>query len=305
MDNPQHYEAWMASFCNEYGWPEPVRVPGCSTRFITRAVIPPDAAEDILNHHHIDNNRHIKKSVYRFSEDMKRGVWFENAHAIAFDKTGKLYDGQHRLGACVRSGEPFTTLVVFGVEQVGGTDKSVSRTLRDDRKMRGEPTTQVRISTARRTLVGDLKMGAKEVSRVSDAIVDEAVDLLTDGIDVVESAIQTNVRGITTVPFRAVMVRAFYAGHETELRRFCAILCGQASALDNEVAAQSLMVSLINNQRRHHVGDQGQREHFRRTATAFKAFVEKRPLQKIYSTPGNEYPVPECVRHLLPDSADS
>jgi hypothetical protein len=42
--------------------------------------------------------------------------WALNGETIKFDKAGRLFDGQHRLRACILAGKDFTTCVVRGIE---------------------------------------------------------------------------------------------------------------------------------------------------------------------------------------------
>jgi hypothetical protein len=71
---------------------------------------------------------------------MKEGRWKMNGEAVSFDQTGTLVQGQHRLHACIASGVPFETLVIFGLaEDVFPTfDQHSKRTLADILAMEGE-----------------------------------------------------------------------------------------------------------------------------------------------------------------------
>ena len=65
------------------------------------------------NGHHRDTK---PKLVKKYADRMVKGEWMLNGKTIVFDTTGKLIGGQHRLMACAKSGAPFLTLIVRGVD---------------------------------------------------------------------------------------------------------------------------------------------------------------------------------------------
>lgn len=77
--------------------------------------ITPQIAESYL-----ELNKNVRKVtlgvVDKYADDMKNGRWKLSSETIAFDKHGNLKDGQHRLLACIKSGCPFKTIVVRGLE---------------------------------------------------------------------------------------------------------------------------------------------------------------------------------------------
>ncbi len=61
-------------------------------------------------------NRGLSKAtVRRYTADMRRGHWLINSDAIAFDDTGALTNGQHRLSAVIASGATIQALIVRGL----------------------------------------------------------------------------------------------------------------------------------------------------------------------------------------------
>lgn len=64
------------------------------------------------------DNRDIRHSVVTgLAESIRRGEWILSHQGIAFSKTGRLLDGQHRLLAVVESGISVRMSVTFGVEE--------------------------------------------------------------------------------------------------------------------------------------------------------------------------------------------
>jgi hypothetical protein len=77
--------------------------------------ITPNVALYILDRYN-EQNRPIKKvNIARYAEHMAAGTWALTGDTIKFSDGGLLRDGQNRLKACVRSGKPFTTHVIFGI----------------------------------------------------------------------------------------------------------------------------------------------------------------------------------------------
>lgn len=59
--------------------------------------------------------RKSQKSIDRFAKSMKAGKWYLTGATIVLTKGELLGDAQHRIDACIESGSPFDTHVVFGV----------------------------------------------------------------------------------------------------------------------------------------------------------------------------------------------
>jgi hypothetical protein len=81
-------------------------------------IITPELAEYILTKLQDGGNRSRRPAkIKRFAVDMSEGNWRLSGDTIKFGKSGMLKDGQHRLRACILSGKPFKTHVVFGIEE--------------------------------------------------------------------------------------------------------------------------------------------------------------------------------------------
>jgi len=64
-----------------------------------------------------DNNRDTSKAqVEAYADAMKAGEWKYNDAQIAFDRKGRMLNGQHRLTACVLAGCPFVTDIAFDID---------------------------------------------------------------------------------------------------------------------------------------------------------------------------------------------
>jgi len=77
-------------------------------------ITPPIAAWILDTYNH--NNRSLKPvAISKFARHMSAHTWALTGDCLKFSVNALLRDGQNRLRACVRSGVPFTTHVVFGV----------------------------------------------------------------------------------------------------------------------------------------------------------------------------------------------
>lgn len=62
------------------------------------------------------DNRSVKwHKVHQYAEDLRNGNWSFTGESISFFENGLIANGQHRLLACVESGMPFQTVIVYGV----------------------------------------------------------------------------------------------------------------------------------------------------------------------------------------------
>jgi hypothetical protein len=94
-----------------------LRQPVKRDRWNCRMTITPEQAKDLLEGQ--PPQRPVQNSaVQRFMADMQRGAWEATHQGLAFDESGLLLDGQHRLWACFMSGHAFTTMVFFNEPRV-------------------------------------------------------------------------------------------------------------------------------------------------------------------------------------------
>lgn len=83
---------------------------------VKRRKITPTIAAEMLSRN--KSNRKLNQQiVQRYARTMTAGGWMLNAETIKFDRSADLFDGQHRLQACVLSGKPFEAFVAEGIER--------------------------------------------------------------------------------------------------------------------------------------------------------------------------------------------
>jgi len=86
-----------------------------TTLDFTVETITPAAAAELLNKN-TNNRKPSTKHIAIIAEAMKNGHFHVTGDAIRIGKDGTLYDGQHRLMACVKADVPFTTAVVRNLD---------------------------------------------------------------------------------------------------------------------------------------------------------------------------------------------
>src|SRR5699024_5095949 len=105
---------------------------------IMQTVTPEQATEWLaLN----TNNRKLREQqVTAMVRDIQSGNWEWNGDSIKFADDGTLLDGQHRLTAIVRSGQPIEMLVITGLGKhtQATMDTGTKRTGSDVLKLQGE-----------------------------------------------------------------------------------------------------------------------------------------------------------------------
>jgi hypothetical protein len=81
----------------------------------TVRTITPEQAKQWLDERNTGNRRINGNTLDKYARDMATGRWRMNGEPIIFARTGRLMDGQHRLGALVTAGVPVQMLVVENV----------------------------------------------------------------------------------------------------------------------------------------------------------------------------------------------
>ena len=77
--------------------------------------ITPELAAYWLEKNHCDNRKLRKDLVSEYAKDMECGRWILTHQGIAFDREGRLIDGQHRLAAVVKSGAVVQMAVTWNI----------------------------------------------------------------------------------------------------------------------------------------------------------------------------------------------
>jgi hypothetical protein len=110
-----------------------------STITTTMQNVTPEQAQQWLAHN--THNRNLRESqVAALANDITNGNWNWNGDSIKFADDGTLLDGQHRLHAIIRAGQPIEMLIIHGLDKDTQVtmDTGAKRTGGDALKLQGE-----------------------------------------------------------------------------------------------------------------------------------------------------------------------
>src|SRR4051794_31947970 len=78
--------------------------------------IEPKAAQRILDRWNIGNRPPVENKIEEYADAILEGRWYLTGDTIKFSTNKNMLDGQNRLMACVRTGKPIFSYVVFGIQ---------------------------------------------------------------------------------------------------------------------------------------------------------------------------------------------
>lgn len=119
-------------------------------------ITPAHAAELLQSNTH---NRPVSRTNFLIVKTaLERGEWKFNGEAIKIAADGTILDGQHRLLACVETGTPFKSLIIYGLphETQATMDTGKSRELKDVLALRGHTKTNALAAAVKAVLRADL-----------------------------------------------------------------------------------------------------------------------------------------------------
>jgi hypothetical protein len=220
---------------------------------IALAKIGPKLAELMLTMN-VDNQRNLVNSnIGRFGDDMKAGSWLLTHQGIAFNKAGRLHDGQNRLWASVESGAEFESWVWFGVgakAEMVVIDTGKSRTVVDAANVL-ELEIQKNHSA---TVTAYLRFAAPGRSfcnpRFSRTRQLELIQKYRVEIDVVHGWFGSpKLKGIDRAPIRGAVLAALVGGvPAATLQRFVGVLTDvEPATTQSDTSAKVLRTFVVNN----------------------------------------------------------
>ena len=242
--------------------------------------ITPSLAAEYLTH--AGTNRRLQPTrVTLFAEMMLAGHWRLTHQGIAFDRHGTLRDGQHRLHAIVKSGCTIQMWVARDMEDdaVINLDAGKSRDVADSLTISGFPTTKTAVAIAR-AMVG---RGTTPKHHRMDA--DDMRAFLTVNADAI--AFVTNAtsktKGVGHSCVRGCMATAWWTVDRGRLATFRDQLgTGIVEDSTQDGAVVRLRDWLLSTNGIVTGSEIAREEVFRKTETALLAYLEYRPLSKLY-----------------------
>ena len=258
--------------------------------------ITPRIAEQYLTT--MTTNRSLKSSVIsRYADDMIAGRWVLTHQGIAFDENGSLCDGQHRLQAIIKSGVSVSMVVTRGVDPTAifNLDNGVGRTFRDSETIAGNPIPAAfpaalrSMYTLERTK-GNAAIRAKFSSHsFLRSLADVHYDAVMFSLRCFSQSVNNHTHGVYSGPVLGVVARAFYTQDHDRLESFGLIMrTGMTTSIQDSAAItfRNWKISAAP------TGSVGQKLSYLKCESALIAFLEKRPLSKLYKREEEFFPVP-------------
>lgn len=264
-------------------------IPGVSMR-VALVRLTPDLCQQILDHHHIENNRTKKTaSIRQYQIDMEAGRWTVTHQGIAFNEDGLLTDGQHRLEACISAGVPFHTLAFFGVPSatMSKLDTGVTRTMNDINKTCNLGLTNALADAAICKWL-DMDDISQQRAKLSPATIMEIADANADILDFVHKCLPTSIKYLTVAPVLGAIGRAFLHEDKQRLTEFCDVLKTMQVKSKEDSAAIALIRYLTSGGNR-----KEPKESYRKAQRAIHAFCRREPITRLHAGDVELYPMPE------------
>lgn len=190
-------------------------------------------------------NRPLRDSVVlRYAADMRDGKWKVTGDAIAFDTTGAVINGQHRLWAVLESGVTVKMLVVFDLDPdvVYVLDDHFKRRLTDIIHIaRPGSMLQTKHTAVARAMMFNLTSVDKrgQMSRVSRQAQVEFMDRHMEAIEFAfrDCLHSKNARVVSNAQICAALARAYYTQDRERLKQFGQVMTtGMADGPDDQIA---------------------------------------------------------------------
>lgn len=255
-------------------------------------VITPAMAKEWLETRNTANRGLLRNRVLQYTADMQNGTWIPNHQGIAFYDDGTLFDGQHRLAACVESGVNLQTQVTFGMQKEAaiGVDCHRARDLKDNIRLAGLSNWIGRAEQSLARVAHTLSYGTRTVMTAHEVV--SFCDLNREAITAAIGAIKTKTRRLSTASVGYAMACAYpFVGGAPTLARFSKVLTsGVPSELGglDDVAALRLRERLLITPTG---GDVVRSQSIKLTMRALKAFNDKERLARIVEPTEYLYPL--------------
>lgn len=166
--------------------------------------ITPEKCREFLKKNIMNRNASLK-TIELYRRQMAEKDWSLNGEAIKFDWDGMMLDGQQRCSACIQSGEPFVSFVIYGLapDAQATMDSGRVRRAADQLTMMGVRNATVVVAASRTVIsiateVASTKLGNSEV-----------VNFVSQYPDIVDSCAKSSA-GPDTKPVSAYQLGAIH-----------------------------------------------------------------------------------------------
>lgn len=249
---------------------------------ITAEKVTPKIAKEWLKNN-IRNRKLKPEWVKKYARDMMFGDWQPIPLAIVFDKNGILGNGQTRLSAIIQSNTTQELLIARNVpdKSIAMMDRGSVWTNSDTSNFLGDKLNSKKIAVAQILAFG---LGSK--NKTYQEILGAYLEYDTE-IEFITS-ICPHIKGFPA-PMMAVCVKAMYSNELDQIEKFIEIMkTGIVDSPKDSAAIKlrdSLRYSTSNG------GVAGQLDVYRKTQSALKAFLDRRPIKSLVPTDKDHFPI--------------
>lgn len=246
-------------------------------------------------------NRSVSAARVEFyAKQMRAGEWKLTHQGIAFDRSGDLVDGQHRLWAVIESGVAVKMLVSHGLsrDDMIAIDGGRPRSAKDAFQLLGDDCSTRSIATAR------LMLAAYVHTRRPSGRFDVAYMVGNERLRRFHSAVQ-----------EAIQFSSLRAGSDKGLRHSCvsaAIACAWFTEnrdllsdfrdqfesgvikVEADIAATRLRNFMLSSKKTRG-GREARADVFVRACTAIRAYVNRNPISKLYAAEDAIFHIPDIA----------
>lgn len=261
-------------------------------------LVTPDLAQEWLERN--PNNRNVVAfRVSSYASQMTAGSWKLTHQGIAFDENGNLVDGQHRLRAVVESGVSVRFWVFRGVsrEAMIAIDVGKTRTASDAFSLLGDKATTNSVAVSR-VLLGSyvFQRGNTEKLDIAYNIGWDKLRIFHDAMrEAVEfSLVTASEKGLRHGCVFAAIASAWFTENRELLSEFKEHFASGVITSEADVAAIKLRTFMLTTNKTRG-GREARADLFLRSCTALRAYLERRPLQKLYASPDSVFPIPDVA----------
>lgn len=257
--------------------------------------ISPSLAARWLESTNRGNRRLDDHRARTYATIMQRGGWHTTHQGIAFFEDGRLADGQHRLAAVVLSGVSVRMNVTYGLAVTAAVaiDEGKTRSVTDVMVFRGSEVSGKFVPTARALYEQyEYSRGRPAINRTLDR--ERLIQFAEAARPAIEFALASShgKRGLSHSAVRAAIAAAWYTADIPRLSQFKEQLESGLIEDNRDTAVLRLRDWLQTTNTRN---GNARTEIWRRSCTALAAYLERRPLAKLYAREGASFPLPDLI----------
>lgn len=250
-------------------------------------------------------NRRVRQShIDYLASQMKAGLWRITHQGIAFDKNGKMIDGQHRMWAVIESNTPIEIYVSRGVEpeDIAAVDSGLARDYVDVAHYKGWSDNEVAAPISKILALGITRVHIK----IPPEVVHHWYGVYKEGVDFacnLRRECRPSVGKSMPVNVTAAFARAYYSVNRDVLLRMGAIMKTAQIEFEADRAALVLRDAWL-------AGRLGstRSEQYMKTEAAIRAFVERRPIKHLQLPDSELFSIPRLptdAKYAVVDSRKS